>query len=138
MGRVVRGGRPSPFSDGGREESPDTTRQQALRKWGTWEAKAPADGHALVLGSLTTLVINSYVYKSLTFNTSKDFAPITLVAEIPNVLLVPSSSPIKSLKELIEYATSEALASSDNNQSQAARLLGISRQALNKRLRKRG
>ncbi len=44
MGRVVRGGRPSPFSDGGREESPDTTRQQALRKWGTWEAKAPADG----------------------------------------------------------------------------------------------
>ena len=43
-----------------------------------------------------------------------------------------------SLEELVEYATSEALASSDNNQSQAARLLGISRQALNKRLRKRG
>ncbi len=43
-----------------------------------------------------------------------------------------------SLEELVECATSEALASSDNNQSQAARLLGISRQALNKRLRKRG
>ena len=43
-----------------------------------------------------------------------------------------------SLEELVEYATSEALASSDNNQSQAARLLGISRQALHKRLRKRG
>jgi DNA-binding NtrC family response regulator len=43
-----------------------------------------------------------------------------------------------SLEELMEYAIGEALASSDNNQSQAARLLGISRQALNKRLRKRG
>ncbi|MDK9706734.1 MAG: sigma-54 dependent transcriptional regulator [Desulforhopalus sp.] len=43
-----------------------------------------------------------------------------------------------SLEELTEYAIGEAMASSDNNQSQAARLLGISRQALNKRLRKRG
>ncbi|MFH0783998.1 MAG: sigma-54 dependent transcriptional regulator [Pseudomonadota bacterium] len=43
-----------------------------------------------------------------------------------------------SLEELMEYAVGEALASSDNNQSQAARLLGISRQALHKRLRKRG
>jgi DNA-binding NtrC family response regulator len=42
-----------------------------------------------------------------------------------------------SLEELTEYAVNEALASSDNNQSQAARLLGLSRQALNKRLRKR-
>lgn len=41
-----------------------------------------------------------------------------------------------SLEELTEYAIGEAMASSDNNQSQAARLLGISRQALNKRLRK--
>ena len=43
-----------------------------------------------------------------------------------------------SLEELLEFAIGEALANSDNNQSQAARLLGISRQALNKRLRKRG
>ena len=42
-----------------------------------------------------------------------------------------------SLEELMEYAVNEALAHSDNNQSQAARLLGLSRQALNKRLRKR-
>lgn len=42
-----------------------------------------------------------------------------------------------SLEKLIEYAVAEALAQSDNNQSQAARLLGISRQALHKRLKKR-
>jgi len=41
------------------------------------------------------------------------------------------------LEELMEYAVNEALAHSDNNQSQAASLLGLSRQALNKRLRKR-
>ncbi len=43
-----------------------------------------------------------------------------------------------NLDELIEYAVGEALENSDNNQSQAARLLGISRQALNKRVKKRG
>jgi DNA-binding NtrC family response regulator len=42
-----------------------------------------------------------------------------------------------SLEELTEYAVGEALAAADNNQSQAARLLGISRQALNKRLKKK-
>jgi DNA-binding NtrC family response regulator len=47
-------------------------------------------------------------------------------------------SHFPSLDELMEYAISEALVNSDNNQSQAARLLGISRQALNKRLKKRG
>ena len=43
-----------------------------------------------------------------------------------------------SLQELMEFAIDEALACADNNQSQAARLLGISRQALNKRLKKQG
>ncbi|HBG20553.1 MAG TPA: sigma-54-dependent Fis family transcriptional regulator, partial [Desulfobulbaceae bacterium] len=43
-----------------------------------------------------------------------------------------------TLEELTEYAVGEALANAENNQSQAARLLGISRQALNKRLKKKG
>ena len=43
-----------------------------------------------------------------------------------------------TLEELLEYAIDEALATAENNQSQAARLLGISRQALNKRLKKKG
>ncbi len=43
-----------------------------------------------------------------------------------------------TLEELTEYAVDEALAAAENNQSQAARLLGISRQALNKRLKKKG
>ena len=42
-----------------------------------------------------------------------------------------------TLEELTEYAVGEALANAENNQSQAARLLGISRQALNKRLKKK-
>jgi DNA-binding NtrC family response regulator len=67
-------------------------------------------------------------------------APIS--SNIENVSAAPSLISLfgrfPSLEELMEYTIGEALATSDNNQSQAARLLGISRQALNKRLRKRG
>ena len=67
-------------------------------------------------------------------------APISSNTE--NARATPSLTSLfcrfPSLEELMEYAIGEALTSSDNNQSQAARLLGISRQALNKRLRKRG
>ena len=66
-------------------------------------AKAKPDGYTITLAS-PSLSISPTLYKKLNYDSVKDFAPISLVAEIPNVLLVPSSSPIKSLKELIEYA----------------------------------
>jgi len=66
-------------------------------------AKARADGYTITLAS-PSLSISPTLYKKLNYDSVKDFAPIALVAEIPNVLLVPSSSPIKSLKELIAYA----------------------------------
>jgi tripartite-type tricarboxylate transporter receptor subunit TctC len=66
-------------------------------------AKAKPDGYTITLAS-PSLAISPTLYKKLNYDSVKDFAPISLVAEIPNVLLVPSSSPIKSLKELIAYA----------------------------------
>jgi len=66
-------------------------------------AKAKPDGYTITLAS-PSLSISPTLYKKLNYDSVKDFAPISLVAEIPNVLLVPSSSPIKSLKELISYA----------------------------------
>ena len=66
-------------------------------------AKAKPDGYTITLAS-PSLSISPTLYKKLNYDSVKDFAPISLVAEIPNVLLVPSSSPIKSLKELIAYA----------------------------------
>ncbi|MDD1633708.1 MAG: tripartite tricarboxylate transporter substrate binding protein, partial [Methylococcaceae bacterium] len=66
-------------------------------------AKAKPDGYTITLAS-PSLAISPTLYKKLNYDSVKDFAPIALVAEIPNVLLVPSSSPIKTLKELIAYA----------------------------------
>ncbi len=66
-------------------------------------AKAKPDGYTITLAS-PSLSISPTLYKKLNYDSVKDFAPIALVAEIPNVLLVPASSPIKSLKELIAYA----------------------------------
>jgi tripartite-type tricarboxylate transporter receptor subunit TctC len=66
-------------------------------------AKAKPDGYTIVLAS-PSLSISPTLYKKLNYDSVKDFAPISLVAEIPNVLLVAPSLPVKSLKELIEYA----------------------------------
>lgn len=66
-------------------------------------AKAKPDGYTLTLAS-PSLSISPTLYKKLNYDSVKDFAPVTVVAEIPNVLLVSPSLPVKNLKELIEYA----------------------------------
>lgn len=66
-------------------------------------AKAPADGYTIVMVSASH-VINPSMQKSLPYDTIKDFAGISLVAEVPTVLVVHPSVPAKSLKELIAYA----------------------------------
>ena len=67
-------------------------------------AKSPADGYTLLMGSAATHAINSSLYKSLPYDHIKDFAPITLIAQVPNILVVNPSVPVKSVKELIAYA----------------------------------
>ena len=66
-------------------------------------AKQPADGYAIVLAS-PSLSISPGLYKKLGYDPVKDFAPITLVAQIPNILLVHPSVPAKTLKELVQLA----------------------------------
>jgi len=66
-------------------------------------AKQPADGYAIVLAS-PSLSISPGLYKKLGYDPVKDFAPITLVAQIPNVLLVHPSVPVKTLKEFVQLA----------------------------------
>lgn len=70
-------------------------------------ARAPADGHALVLGSFTTLVINPNVYKGLTFDTARDFAPITQLASSSLVLVIHPTVPSKTVKQLVALAKSQ-------------------------------
>ena len=68
--------------------------------------RAPADGHTLILGHVGTLAVNPALFgASLPYDPSKDFAPIALVARIPNVIAVnPQKLQVKSLAELVELA----------------------------------
>jgi tripartite-type tricarboxylate transporter receptor subunit TctC len=66
-------------------------------------AKAPPDGYTLLLAP-PPFIITQYTYPNLDYDTEKSFAPISLVAYYPLVLVVPSTLPVTSLKELVEYA----------------------------------
>jgi tripartite-type tricarboxylate transporter receptor subunit TctC len=66
-------------------------------------AKAPADGYTLVVTSQTTHVVNPVVTPNLSYNALDDFAPITLIERLANVLLVSASLPVKSFEEFVAY-----------------------------------
>ena len=67
-------------------------------------ARSPADGYALLMGTISTHGINSALFKSLPYDAVKDFAPITIVGITPNVLSVHPSVPAKDLAELLALA----------------------------------
>ncbi len=66
-------------------------------------AKAPADGYTITLTS-PTMAISPSLYKKLPFDPQKDFVPISMVANIPNIMVVHLSVPAKTLKEFIQLA----------------------------------
>jgi len=71
-------------------------------------AKQPADGYTLVIGAVATHAINPWLFSKLPYDPVKDFAPITLIAHVPNVLLrTPERAQqlgIASVRDLISYA----------------------------------
>jgi tripartite-type tricarboxylate transporter receptor subunit TctC len=66
-------------------------------------ARAPADGHTILV-SPSPLAINATLYKKLPYDTANDFMPVAYVADIPLVLVVHPSLPVKSIPDLIKYA----------------------------------
>ena len=70
-------------------------------------ARANPDGYTLLMGTTGTHTTNPAVYAKLPYDPIKDFAPVSLVAESPFVLLVNPSLPVRSVKELIAYAKSK-------------------------------
>jgi tripartite-type tricarboxylate transporter receptor subunit TctC len=62
------------------------------------------DGHTMVLAPLASLVVNPHLYKTVGYNSLKDFSPVALVADLPMLLVVTPSLPVKTLAELIAYA----------------------------------
>jgi tripartite-type tricarboxylate transporter receptor subunit TctC len=66
-------------------------------------AKAPADGYT-VLFTASPLVISALLYRDLSYDVERDFAPVTLAATAPSVLVVHPSLPVASVQELIALA----------------------------------
>jgi tripartite-type tricarboxylate transporter receptor subunit TctC len=67
-------------------------------------ARAAPDGYTLLMGTVGTHAINQSLYKKLAFDPIKDFAPVSRVALVPNLLVANPSQPYKTVKELIAYA----------------------------------
>jgi tripartite-type tricarboxylate transporter receptor subunit TctC len=67
-------------------------------------AKSPPDGYSIAMGQTANLAVNPALYATMPFDPLKDFAPIALVSSQPLIVVVSSTSPYKSLKELVDAA----------------------------------
>jgi tripartite-type tricarboxylate transporter receptor subunit TctC len=67
-------------------------------------AKAPADGYTLLLATTSTHSIGPAINAKLPYDAVRDFTPIAHVGDAPSIMLVPNSSPAKTVREWIEYA----------------------------------
>ncbi|QNN59780.1 tripartite tricarboxylate transporter substrate binding protein [Diaphorobacter ruginosibacter] len=70
-------------------------------------AQAAPDGYTLVMATASSHGINSALQKSLPYDAVKDFAPITVVANTPNIIIANPAVPVKNLQELIALAKKE-------------------------------
>ena len=64
-------------------------------------ARSPADGYTLLAGASSSMIVSSYTYKTLPFDTLKDFAPISLFANVEAVFVVNPSLPVKSVGDFL-------------------------------------
>jgi tripartite-type tricarboxylate transporter receptor subunit TctC len=69
-------------------------------------AKAPPDGYTLLMNT-AAIAINMSLYKKVNFDALKDFAPVSVFSQSPNILTVHPSLPIKNVKDLIALAKSK-------------------------------
>jgi tripartite-type tricarboxylate transporter receptor subunit TctC len=66
-------------------------------------ARAAPDGYTLLMG-ISTLAINPAIYRKVLYDAGRDFAPVSQVVSLPNILVVHPSLPARSVKELIAFA----------------------------------
>jgi tripartite-type tricarboxylate transporter receptor subunit TctC len=66
-------------------------------------AKSAPDGYTFLMGTVGTHAINPSLYAKMPYDHVKDFAPVILVAGVPNVLVINPSLPVNSVQELIAY-----------------------------------
>lgn len=66
-------------------------------------AKAPPDGHTVILGHVGTLAVNPYMLANQPYDVNKDFMPVTLLAKVPNLFVIHPDLPAKNFKEFVDY-----------------------------------
>lgn len=91
-------------------------------------AKATADGHTLLMGAVHHTIASS-VYSKLPYDFQKDFAPITTVALVPNILVVSADKPYKNLKDLTAEAKKTKMSYGSNGNGTAQHMIGTQFQA---------
>ena len=67
-------------------------------------AKAPPDGYTMLLDNITGHAINATLYKTVPFDSTRDFAPVGLLASVTNLLVVPPSSGWHAVKDILAAA----------------------------------
>ena len=67
-------------------------------------AKSPPDGYTIMMGHVSVNAIAPSLFSNLPYDAEKDFAPIGIAANVPHIVVVHPSLPVKTLKELIAYA----------------------------------
>jgi len=66
--------------------------------------RAPSDGYTLIVNSVGPMAINQTLYKNLAYDPLVDLVPVVQIADVPNVLVIHPSLPVKTLEEFIAYA----------------------------------
>ena len=67
-------------------------------------AKAAPDGHTLILGHVGSLAVNPTMLPNQPYDVNRDFAPVTLLAKVPNLFVIHPDVPAKDFKEFVAYA----------------------------------
>ena len=70
-------------------------------------AKSAPDGYTLLMGAVATHAINLSLYSKIPYYSVRDFAPVALVAQVPNILVLNPAVPAKTVRELIALARSK-------------------------------
>jgi tripartite-type tricarboxylate transporter receptor subunit TctC len=70
-------------------------------------ARSEPDGYTLIIGHIGTLAVNPFMFDKLPFDTNADFAPVSLLAKVPNIFVVHADVPAKDLREFVALVKSK-------------------------------
>ena len=87
-------------------------------------AKAPADGYTLGISATNSFAINPHLTKNLPYDALKDLTQVSMIGVIPNVIVVGSEVPVRSIAELVALAKKQPLAFASPGQGTSLHLAG--------------